>query len=300
MPYPVSSRAAPHRRTPPGVLPALLPERRPRIGSVTQALGLATHYHDRGEGAPVVLLHGNGGLGEEILGAFPDVPGLRWIAPDRPGYGFSEPLPPGCADPISQAAWIADFLIALGLERAHLVSHSIAAGSALVLAGAMPDRIARLTLIAPFCRPTPQRWMPGLRLATAPLVGPLVRRLVVPPLVRAMRGRLIAKIAGPAEPPPWLRDFPVSHAVRPEAVRTMGAELGAFNAGMERIQAHLRLSQPVTVLHGAGDRTADPAWHLPWLAERSTRLTCRIVPGAGHALHHQVPGLALDAIRQAA
>ncbi len=279
---------------------AVLPERRPRIGSVAQVLGLATHYHDRGEGAPVVLLHGNGGLGEEILGAFPDVPGLRWIAPDRPGYGFSEPLPPGCAGPISQAAWLGAFLAELGLERAHLVGHSIAAGSALVLAAAMPDRIARLTLLAPFCRPTPHRWMPGLRLATAPLVGPLVRSVVVPPLVRAMRGRLIAKIVSPADPPPWLRDFPVSHAVRPEAVRTMGAELRAFNAGMERIQPHLHLSQPVRVLHGQRDLTADPAWHLPWLRAKAPRLSCRIVAGAGHALHHQVPELALDTIRQAA
>ncbi|OZA06256.1 MAG: alpha/beta hydrolase, partial [Rhodobacterales bacterium 17-64-5] len=71
----------------------------------------------KGQGRPVVLLHGNGSLGEEILSALPPVEGVLWIAPDRPGYGRSDPLPEGCFDPLSQAVWLDLLLSELGIAR---------------------------------------------------------------------------------------------------------------------------------------------------------------------------------------
>ena len=43
--------------------------------------------------AQVVLLHGNGGLAQEILSAFLAIARICWIAPDGPGYGNSDRLP---------------------------------------------------------------------------------------------------------------------------------------------------------------------------------------------------------------
>ena len=56
--------------------------------------GLRTHVLDSGKrGTPALLLHGLGSLAQEILTPLRlHAPGRTFVAPDRPGYGFSEPL----------------------------------------------------------------------------------------------------------------------------------------------------------------------------------------------------------------
>jgi pimeloyl-ACP methyl ester carboxylesterase len=52
--------------------------------------GKQVHFHRIGFGEPVLLLHGNVGPGEEMIRSVTVQPGISWIAPDRPGYGFSD------------------------------------------------------------------------------------------------------------------------------------------------------------------------------------------------------------------
>ncbi len=261
------------------------------VGQFADVAGARTHWLDAGSGRAVLLLHGAGGLGQEVLGAFARQGGARWIAPDRPGYGLSDPLPEGRADPVGTADWAAGLLGALGIARARIVAHSLAAGAALWLAARHPGLVERLVLVSPFCRPTPHRLMPGLRLATAPVIGPPVRRWVVPALLPLVRQRLLAAIAAPAPVPAWLDGFPVSHAARPRAIETIAAELRAFNDGMAPLARVAPLTAPVLAVCGERDGTAEAAWHLPWLRERVVALRVRHVRGAGHGLHHARPAL---------
>lgn len=273
-------------------------ERRPLTGRFLPVGDRTAHVLDRGVGRPIVLLHGNGSMGEEILSAFPAVPGVRWIAPDRPGYGQSDPLPKDRLDPPSQAEWLDALLEEMGLASVTLVAHSLAAAAAVALAATCPKRVERLILLAPFCRPTPEGLKPGLRLASAPLIGPVVRRFLVPPVVRALRRRIVAAFMAPNRAPPWLCDFPVTRAAHPGAVATMASELKVFNAGMERIAPALCLRQSVMVVQGLSDRTADPKWHLPWLRQKSISLQCALLRGCGHAVHHAAPRIVLQAVLQ--
>ncbi len=261
----------------------------PRVGRFVRVWGRQVHVHVCGSGRPVLLLHGNGSIGEELLRPFRVRPGLTYIAPDRPGFGFSEPVPRDLSDPLSQAAWLADLMSALGIRRADVVAHSLAAGMALVFASTRPARVGHLVLLSPFCRPTAERLMAGLRLAVAPVIGGWLRRTVVPRLVRHNRKRLLRKFMAPNPVPPSLADLPVSQLSQPKAVRAMADELLAFNAGMHRAEATLRVRCPVTVIHGLKDRTALPGWHLPWLRQRATQLRCILVRDCGHAVQHVVP-----------
>ncbi|WP_328600581.1 alpha/beta hydrolase [Cereibacter sphaeroides] len=257
--------------------------------------GRPVHVLARGSGRPVVLLHGNGSLGEEIFRSFASVPGWRWIAPDRPGYGGSAPLPLGRTDPLSLARWLGHFLDALGLEEAILVAHSLSAGAALCLAATRPRRLSGLLLIAPFCRPTPQDWKPALRLVSAPVWGAPLRPML-PPLARLARRPILRTLMKPNAVPPWLRDFPIEKALRPRAVLTAGAELRRFNRGMGAAESRLRVDLPVTVLQGLADRTAEADWHLPWIEARAPRLRTIRLAGLGHALHHAAPDAVLEAL----
>ncbi|HEY1506311.1 MAG TPA: alpha/beta fold hydrolase [Stellaceae bacterium] len=68
-------------------------ERRyPARGRFVEVSGIRLHYLERGEGAPVVLLHGNGATAEDFEAAgLLDRLGVnhRVLAFDRPGFGYS-------------------------------------------------------------------------------------------------------------------------------------------------------------------------------------------------------------------
>jgi pimeloyl-ACP methyl ester carboxylesterase len=270
----------------------------PQVGTFLRVGGRRVHVLDRGRGPPVLLLHGNGGLGQEILSPFARRDGVRWIAPDRPGYGFSQRLPQGQADPAQQARWCARLIVALGLPGVHVVAHSIGSATALCLASAHARRVRSLTLINPFCRPTPHQWKLGLRLATAPVVGSLLRP-ILPHMMHLARQRVLTRLVAPNPVPPSLRSLPLRHAAQPRAVLSIVAELKAFNQGMLRADPRVGSGIPVVALMGGRDRTAEPDWHGPWLNQRVAGLDLRTQRGVGHLLHHVRPDLAWQAVRDA-
>ena len=104
----------------------------------------------RGEGsAALVLLHGFGGSHAvwrrmlEHLGHAPHV-----IAYDLPGYGGSADFP-DAGPPKRAASAILQDLRESGVERAHLVGHSMGGAVAAICALLEPQRVAGLTLLAP-------------------------------------------------------------------------------------------------------------------------------------------------------
>jgi pimeloyl-ACP methyl ester carboxylesterase len=257
--------------------------------------GRAVRLHRKGQGRPVLLLHGNGSFGAEILSAFPAVAGIEWIAPDRPGYGQSDPFAAGQEGPRRYAGWAAALIAALGYGRLPVVAHSLSAGAALWLAALHGGRVSALVLLAPFCRPTPHRLMPGLRLAVAPVVGGLVRRRLLPVVAPRLDRRVRQAMVAPAPLSPALARLSLAPAFRSRSILTLAAELQRFNSGMAGLSARRPLTLPVTALFGGSDRTADPDWHGPWLAARVPGLRSLRLAGAGHAIHHAAPAPVLAA-----
>ena len=105
-----------------------------------------------GDGPPVVFIHGFGADLNTWMFAQPALSERhRTIAFDLPGHGGSTKALTGPVDGSSFAADIERALAALGVDRVHLVGHSM--GGAIVLQFAMgqPERVASLTLIASAC-----------------------------------------------------------------------------------------------------------------------------------------------------
>jgi pimeloyl-ACP methyl ester carboxylesterase len=103
---------------------------------------------ERGQGAPILYLHGGGGIA-------PDLPFLdllaqarRIIAPSHPGFGKSS-LPDwlDSVDDISQI--YLELIDRLGLTRTDLVGFSIGGWIAAELATKVPERFGHLVLIGP-------------------------------------------------------------------------------------------------------------------------------------------------------
>ena len=102
-----------------------------------------------GPGTPVVLVHGFGGdhnnwqMNQAALAS-----GRQVLAPDLPGHGASaKTVPEGGIEGL--ADFVAAWMDAVGVARAHLVGHSLGGAVALALALRQPARAASLTLVAP-------------------------------------------------------------------------------------------------------------------------------------------------------
>ena len=117
----------------------------------TEAGGKRLRYLDlgTGDGPPIVFVHG---FGADLNTWMFNQPALaekhRTIALDLPGHGGSTKALGTAIDASGLAADIAAALDALGIERAHLVGHSMGGAIALAFAAAHPERAASLTLIA--------------------------------------------------------------------------------------------------------------------------------------------------------
>ena len=123
----------------------------PEIARSVQAAGIATNYHDVGEGFPALFIHGSGpGVSawanwRLVMPALSER--LRVIAPDMAGFGFSE-RPAGIQYDLD--TWVAQaigLLDALGLEQADVVGNSFGGALALAMAIRHPQRVRRLVLM---------------------------------------------------------------------------------------------------------------------------------------------------------
>lgn len=142
--------------------------------------GGRSHLLERGDGSPVVLLHGTGNSAGFLLPLLSELQGVRAIAPDLPGIGLSDPIDlPTHRYRETAVAWLDRLLDALELSSTALVGHSGGGMWVLWYALAHPDRVTRLVLLAPPALPGTRCPLP-IRLVSTPVVGELLSRVTPP------------------------------------------------------------------------------------------------------------------------
>jgi pimeloyl-ACP methyl ester carboxylesterase len=136
-----------------------------RFRSVDTECGRLSTF-EAGSGEPLVLLHGLGATKAEFLPTVPALaPGFRTIAVDLPGFGDSDKPFPAAYNARFFARWVEALLDALGLDRVHLLGHSMGGRVAIEVGMRHPDRIKRLVLMTPSMAWLAQRpWASALKL----------------------------------------------------------------------------------------------------------------------------------------
>jgi pimeloyl-ACP methyl ester carboxylesterase/membrane protein DedA with SNARE-associated domain len=97
---------------------------------------------------PIVLVHGSPGSGDDLHKLTAKLKGKRrMIVPDLPGFGNSTHE---IADYSirAHAIYLEELLDQLGIEKVHLVAHSMGGGVALKLAQMEPQRVASITMVS--------------------------------------------------------------------------------------------------------------------------------------------------------
>lgn len=105
-------------------------------------------YLDAGEGQPLIFVHGNYSSRRWFLNQLHDPPaGYRYLAPDMPNFGESDPLP-GDISIRAYADSVLGFADALGLDTFALLGHSLGGSVVQHLAVNNPDRVTHMILLA--------------------------------------------------------------------------------------------------------------------------------------------------------
>ena len=270
----------------------------PVSGKFLSIDGQRTHYLLAGSGKRhVILVHGFASLAQEIAAAFPGENDFTFIAVDRAGYGYSDPIRKGGRGPAGQARRLAQFLDALNERHCIVVAHSMGASTALWLSRRRPDLVSDLLLIAPYCRPTRHWGFPILRALANPVLARLINKHLLPSLVQAIGPRFLKSALFPNPMPKHLENFPFEHAGNPTAVRAMADELLAFASDMNDLDPHSGRTS-IRIVCGTEDKVAPPHWHLDWLSQLHYGGDPVVLEGTGHAPHHAMPERISGLLRQ--
>lgn len=274
----------------------------PPTGHFMNADGVTLHYLDRGanrgNGHPVVFLHGNGILAEDwALSLLPAAAERRrCVCFDRPGHGYSEPAHDR-SSPSAQAAILRDATRKLGLERPIIVGHSLGGAVALAWALDYPDEVGGLVILSAFTHPTPRADFLPFMGPAVPLVGPIMSRTVLQPVDRLILGPLVRRIFEPNPVPSRYDLIPPDLLLRPTQLEAAAAQLAALIPGVAAMAPRYpEIRCPTAIVAGLEDRVVDPRAHAVPLHDAIQGSTLHLLADTGHMPHHARPEAVLAAI----
>ena len=263
----------------------------PPLGDFLHVGGVRLHYVERGSGAPIVLLHGNGTMIQDwiVSGLLDELAKThRVIAFDRPGFGHSSRPRSTIWTPAAQAALFAEAFEKLGLEKPLVAAHSFGAMVALALAARHPESVSGLVLIGGYYYPSARADVLFASQPAIPVIGDIMRYTVSPILGAALTPRINEKIFRPAPVPErWLAEFPFELMLRPSQIRAEAAEAAVMiPAAAELQQSYGALRLPVMIIAGDGDAIVTTSSQAERLHREIPHSRLLVVKGAGHMVHH--------------
>jgi pimeloyl-ACP methyl ester carboxylesterase len=262
--------------------------------------GTRLHYISRGTGSPVVFLHGNGAMVEDLLSS-----GLidraaeryRAVAFDRPGFGHSDRPKGHNWTAAAQAALLLQAFALIGIERPIVVGHSWGTLVALALALDHPRHVSGLVLISGYYYPTPRADVALFSPPAIPLLGDLLSYTVAPLAGEVIAPRLIQKMFSPqGVSPRFAAEFPLPLALRPSQIQAFAEDSAHMIAAAKHHSSRYRsLFPPTAILAGDADAMVNYR-QAQRLHGELAGSQLDLLPGGSHMVHHIAPERVVRAI----
>lgn len=274
--------------------------RHPPEGLFIEVDGVRLHYSDRGQGSPIVLIHGNMVTGDDYnTSGLADIlmKSHRVIIFDRPGFGHSQ-RPRGriwTAD--KQADLLHSALQQLGVVRPVVVGHSWGAIVALAMAVRHEPDVADVVALSGYYFWTLRPDVLLVGIGALPGVGDILRYTISPLLNWLMMPVIKQALFSPGSiPTRFNKEFSTGMAVRPSQIRATSEDGVLMIPGAIALQDHYeKLTLPVAIMAGKGDKVVFKrrAEQLAAVIKGSVLL---VIPGAGHMVHHQATAQTAEAV----
>lgn len=255
----------------------------PKPGQTVQVRGVTLHYLEQGAGEPLLLVHGLGASTFSFRRNIPDLArDFHVFALDLMGFGYSERPARGDYSQTGHATRLADFIYAVGLDRAVVVGHSMGGAIALRAAAMFPERVERLVLVGS-ARPNDLRGLSVMRLLRplTPLIAAAAYRNPRLP------SRVLRSIV---YDPSRIDEETIEGYVAPMHAKGHLAAFGqlAADAGRDQTMRMEDVRQPALIIQGADDRVVPPRV-ARWLHRRLPNARLEVLPECGHLVPEERP-----------
>jgi pimeloyl-ACP methyl ester carboxylesterase len=249
----------------------------PKPGSTVRLEGVAIHYMDRGQGRPIVLIHGLGGSMYNFRYNIPVLAErLRVVPVDLKGFGYSERPPASDYSLTAQARLVGELMDRLDISRAAVLGHSMGGAIALRLAISYPEKVDRVILVG---SAPPNGMVPRF---AASLPVRCLLRLAAAMVLHQPRLRERVLRQGFYDPafltPEMVAEFSQLARIRGSADAAASLLSDAARDGPIDLS---QVRQPVLLLWGEGDRWTNLGL-ARWLADRLPDARLQVIERARH------------------
>ena len=251
----------------------------------------------------ILVIHGFRGDHHGLLRVADQLPEMRLIMPDLPGFGSSDAFAAAEHSVESYGRFISGFMAALGLGAdTVLLGHSFGSIVASHYVAAHPGTVAELILVNPIAAPAlegPKGVMTKLAVLYYEAAARLPRRLGQGLLRSQLIVRVMSETMAKTKDKQLRRFVHAQHSAYFSAFADRESLLEAFKASVGGNVAEVAgsLTLPVLLIAGEKDEIATlPNQHTLLALLPDAHLD--VIPGVGHLIHYETPEPAAGFIRR--
>lgn len=277
-----------------------LEQKYPPRGKFIEFDGNKIHYTVKGEGPPLVLLHGASANSLDYEASIGPVLAKMFtvICVDRPGLGHSTRKRGKWTTPLDQANLVREVLRKEKIERPILVGHSWSAALVLSYLLHYPKEAVAAVLITPASHSwdTP----PALynRISRIPLFGALFAYTAVFPFGRYFLDESIKSVFFEGKvPSKYRRRTGIDLLLRPHSWLANADDLSLLNDYLKyQEQFYDWIKHPILSIIGDQDTVVSNQIHTESLSQQTKQLEVIELTQMGHAPHHSAPDSVVTSI----
>lgn len=262
------------------------------------------HYVQIGEGPDIVLIHGASGNTRDFTFSLSEKLASRYRVTvfDRPGLGYSDPLPGKGASLADQAALLADAAGAIGVKEPIVLGQSYGGAVALAWALYRPNEISALVSVSGVSHTWYEPLSAFYQRLSHPVIGPLFARFLSAWASPKFVSQTLESIFEPQMAPDGYSAYiGIPLILRPEQLKENAYQRAELREEINAmVPKYPSLDLPIELVHGVSDTIVGYERHAQALAADVSSANLVGLEGVGHMPHHSHAADIIAAIDRAA